>query len=311
MKFLNVRRLFLVLFLLACHAKASTFLLPPEDVDLVGTVEYATARAEDTLLDIAHNYSVGQQEILLANPTVDRWLPGEGTRVLIPDRYILPGAKREGLVLNVPEMRLYYFPPAAKDGLRRVETYPVSVGRMDWLTPLGETRVVAKETNPSWRPPASIKKEAMARGEPLPDVVPPGPDNPLGGYAIRLGVPGYLIHSTNKPYGVGMRVTHGCLRMYPKDIGGLFERIPVGTPVQIVNQPIKVGWVGEMLFLEVHPALEEERVPYEALLTLAVDAVEQAQAFRKVWISGEELERIVEQQSGVPVLLSREPSLYR
>jgi len=310
MKLLNVCRLFFLLCLLSSSAGAGDFHLPPEDIDLVGTVEYATARAEDTLLDIAREHSIGQVEILLANPKVDRWLPGKGTRVLIPDRYILPRAKREGVVLNVPEMRLYYFPPAGKDGRRRVETYPVSVGRMDWLTPLGDAKIVRKDKNPSWRPPESIKKEARAQGDPLPDVIPPGPDNPLGKYALRLSVPGYLIHSTNKPYGVGMRVTHGCLRMYPKDINHIFDRIPLGTPVQIVNQPIKLGWVGEMLFLEVHPALEEERVDYEALLSLTVDAVEKAQAERPVLISGEALEQIVEQQSGVPVLLSREPGIY-
>ncbi len=220
---------------------AETFILPPPDIDLIGQIQVVYAVHEDTLLDIARQHSIGHQEIVQANPGVDLWIPGKGTPVVVPGRYILPDAPRKGLVLNVPEMRLYYY-PKSEDGEKPVViTHPVSIGRMDWNTPLGKTSIIAKHKDPSWYPPASIKAEHAADGDPLPDVVPPGPDNPLGRYALRLGKPGYLIHSTNKPFGIGMRVTHGCVRMYPEDIERLFPQIPVNTPVHIVNQPIKVG----------------------------------------------------------------------
>ncbi len=239
-----MRRLPFVFLLLSgmLSARAETLLLPPADVDVVGQVGYTVAGRDDTLLDIARRYGIGQIEILIANPDVDRWMPADDSRVTIPSRYIIPKAERRGVIINLPEMRLYYF-PERKDGEQPVMiTHPISVGRMDWNTPLGKTSIVRKQTDPSWTPPESIKEEARADGIELPDVVPGGPDNPLGRYAMRLGIPGYLIHSTNKPYGVGMRVTHGCIRMYPEDIEGLFADIPVGTPVQIVNQPIKLGW---------------------------------------------------------------------
>ena len=163
-------------------------------------------------------------------------------------------------MLNLPEMRIYYFHQSKYTNIPQIITHPVSVGRMDWETPLGITKIISKQKDPSWRPPQSLKDEAIAEGDdPLPDVVLPGPDNPLGRYAMRLGIPGYLLHSTNKPYGVGMRVTHGCLRMYPEDIEQLFDDVPVGTPVQIVNQPVKLGWLSETLYIEVHPLLEENQ----------------------------------------------------
>jgi len=252
----------IITFLLAIAitglSQASTYILPPADVDIVGQIETITAGRDNTLLDIAREYDIGQNEILHANPDVDRWMPADNSAVTLPTRFILPNTKRSGLVINLPEMRLYYYPKPKTGERPVVTTHPVSVGRMDWDTPLGKTRIISKQEDPSWRPPQSIKDEAIAKGDdPLPDVVEAGPDNPLGRYAMRLGIPGYLIHSTNKPYGVGMRVTHGCLRMYPEDIERLFEEIPVNTPVQLVNQPIKLGWLAGSLFLELHPPLEE------------------------------------------------------
>jgi len=262
------------------RAAGTTLPLPPVDTDLVGRTVVVAARHEDTLLDIARRFDIGQDEIVLANAQVDRWLPGEDTEVVIPSRYILPRARRSGIVLNVSEMRMYYFPPPGKDSPASVETYPVSIGRMNWTTPLGTTRVVAKTRDPGWRPPQSIRDEAAEKGTPLPDYIPPGPDNPLGRYALRLGIPGYLIHSTNRPFGVGMRVSHGCVRMYPEDIEGLFPRVPVGTPVQIVNQPVKVGWLFDTLYIEIHPPLEEQTEASGTLLETAMDLVNKAWAER-------------------------------
>jgi len=194
-------------------SQAATYVLPPADVDVIGAVQTVSARHEETLLDIARAHGLGFDDIVRANPGVDPWVPGEGTQVTLPTRFVLPRAERRGLVLNLPEMRMYYFPVPAKGEAPTVVTYPVSIGRMDWSTPLGRAKIVAKVKNPSWYPPESIRKEHAEDGRPLPQVVPPGPDNPLGAFAMRLSIPGYLIHSTNRPAGVGMRVTHGCIRM--------------------------------------------------------------------------------------------------
>ena len=247
----KIRLLRLIYFIItiatSLQAHGLTYFLPqnPQD-NLIGDASVinttATATQQDTLLDIARRFDLGQNEIVLVNPTIDRWLPGKGTQVTIPNTRLLPDTPREGLVLNLPEYRLYYFPTTKDEPANKVATYPISIGRQDWDTPLGITKIIAKKENPTWTPPESIKKEHAAKGEILPDVVPAGPDNPLGLFAMRLEIPGYLIHSTNKPYGVGMRVSHGCIRMYPEDIARLFPEIPVGTPVYIVNQPLKVGW---------------------------------------------------------------------
>ncbi len=284
---------------------ADAFVLPPADIDLVGQVKFTQASQDETLLDIARLYDLGQNEILLANPDVDRWLPEEGARVVLPSRYILPKAQRRGLVLNVPEMRLYYFPKPAPGARNLVITHPVSIGRMDWKTPLGQTRVVSKQKDPAWRPPQSLKDEAAADGESLPDLVPPGPDNPLGRYAMRLGLPGYLIHSTNKPFGVGMRVTHGCVRMYPEDIEPLFHKVPVNTRVEIVNQPIKLGWLADTLFIEVHPPLEEEWTTEEDWLRRALKIIYTETAQLPVILDGQAVRKAVMERSGIPVPISK------
>ena len=220
--------------------------------EVLGEVTVIAARYEDTFVTLARTHNVGFEALRTANPDVDEWLPGEGTQIVIPTRYVLPRAPHRGLVVNVAELRLYYFPDA--DG-RRVITHPISIGRMDWATPLGTTSVVGKVANPSWYPPESIRAEHLERNDPLPRIVPPGPDNPLGAHALRLGLPGYLIHGTNKPSGVGMRVTHGCIRMFPEDIEALYKIVRAGTPVHLVNQPYKLGWGDAGLYLEAHPRL--------------------------------------------------------
>jgi L,D-transpeptidase ErfK/SrfK len=239
---------------LACTAQAGEFNIGPDN-DVVGEVVQIQAVHEDTFVRLARRYNVGYQELRDANPGVDAWLPGEGTTIVVPTSYVLPRAERRGIVINVSELRLYYFPDGPTG---RVITHPISIGRMDWATPLGRTSIVAKTENPAWYPPESIRIEHAARNDPLPRVVPPGPDNPLGKYALRLGIPGYLIHGTNKPAGLGMRVSHGCIRMFPEDIEVLFDDIPTGTPVTIVNQPVKLGWGSDGLYLEAHAPLEEQ-----------------------------------------------------
>jgi L,D-transpeptidase ErfK/SrfK len=229
------------------------FSVSPTD-EVVGETRVIAARQEDTFTALARTYNLGFEELVRANPDVDPWLPGEGTPILLPLQFVLPRAPHRGIVINLPELRLYYFPD--EDG-RRVITHPISIGRMDWSTPLGLTKVASKVLNPSWYPPQSIREEHASEDRPLPQVVPPGPDNPLGKHALRLALPGYLIHGTNLPSGVGMRVTHGCIRMFPEDIEAFYQTVPVGTPVRIVDQPYKLGWKGDELYLEAHPPLKD------------------------------------------------------
>lgn len=261
---------FLLAAVATAPAGATVYELVEGAPQVFGYDEVVQTRYEDTLLELARKYSLGYEELTRVNPGVDPWLPGEGTRIVIPGRRILPPGPREGVVVNLPEHRLYYFPKPKKGEKPVVVTYPVSVGKMDWRTPIGTTRVVSKQKNPSWFPPESVRKEHAARGEPLPAVVRPGPDNPLGAYAMRLDIkPGaYLIHGTNNPAAVGMPVTHGCIRMYPEDIESLFPLVPVGTTVTIMNEPVKIAFVDGELLLEVHPPVDAEGQ------TMAVDVSE-------------------------------------
>lgn len=235
---------------------AHTFSLPPPGEDVVGEMQWVTTVDGDTLVDIGLRYGFGYRQLRLANPLVDPWLPPEGSEVLLPAQYILPTGEREGLVLNLAEMRLYFFPEPVEGEGAIVKTFPVSIGRGDWSTPQTKTTVTRKVADPVWTPPASIRAEHAADGEILPEKVLPGEDNPLGRYALRLALPSYLIHGTNKVYGIGMQVTHGCVRLYPRDIETLYHEVPVGTPLRIINQPYKLGWRDGVLYLEVHAPLD-------------------------------------------------------
>lgn len=243
----------------------SRFALPP-GTDVVGEVQVIVARYEDTFTDIARAYDVGYDELVDANPGVDPWLPGAGTKIVVPSQHVLPKAAREGIVLNIGTKRIFYFPKPAPGETPVVITHPVGIGREGWSTPVAVTKVVAKVKDPVWTVPPSIRKEHADAGDPLPARVPAGPDNPLGAYAMRLGLPSYLIHGTNKPSGIGMRVSHGCVQLFPEDIESLFSQVPVGTRVQIVNEPRLLGWRDGNLYLEVHPALEDDKRNLDAAL---------------------------------------------
>jgi L,D-transpeptidase ErfK/SrfK len=245
---------------------AEVYELPPPGHDVIGTVATITTRYEDTLVDIARRHGLGYYDLVRANPGVNVWLPGAGTEIVLPSRFVLPPGPRKGLVLNLAEYRMYYFPEPEPGKPAYVYTYPMSIGRMDWETPLGRTTIVAMAKDPAWYPPQSVRDEHEANGDPLPRVVPPGPENPLGTRALRLGLPGYLIHGTHRPAGVGMRVSHGCVRMFPEDIEFLFEHIRVQTPVRIINVPVKIGWDGDELVAEVHPLLDSSQELAEGTL---------------------------------------------
>lgn len=299
--------------------RAEAWVLPPSGIDIFGQIRTTQASRAETLLDIARQYDIGQIEILLANPKVDRWLPEDGAKVILPSRYIIPQADRKGLVLNLPEMRIYYFPEPQKGEKPVVITHPVGIGRMDWVTPLGTSKIVEKKKDPIWIPPKSLQMDRIANGEsPYPSIVPPGPTNPLGRHAMRLsiGSGSYLIHGTIKPFGVGMRVSAGCIRMYPEDIEALFDKVPIGTQVQIVNQPIKLGWLLDSLFIELHPPLEEDEAKYTNYKQMAVAAINDFLALNSskksipvdFEIDQEALKQAIMEKSGIPVLISNSRS---
>lgn len=224
-----------------------------ENQQMVGALARVETREDDTLSDLARHFGLGFNDIAYANPQMDPWVLRAGNDVLLPVKFILPDAPRKGIVLNVANMRMFFYPKSE----RKVLTYPVGIGRDGWGTPLGVTKIVAKKANPAWTVPDSILREHELLGDPLPKIVPSGPDNPLGYYAMPLGFTGYLIHGTNKPYGIGMQVSHGCVQLYPEDVENLFQQVAVGTQVRIVHEPYLAAWEGNVLFLEAHKPLDK------------------------------------------------------
>jgi len=277
------------------------FVLPPAGTDVVGRVQVAIARHEDTLPDIARRYDLGYEEIVAANPGVDPWLPGEGTPVVLPTAFILPPGPREGLVVNLASMRLFYYAEPEPGKPAVVVTHPVGIGREGWRTPRGRFRITQKTADPAWTVPASVRREHAAQGNPLPAVVPPGPDNPLGAYAMRLSNPNYLIHGTNKPWGVGMRVSHGCLRLYPEDIARLFQAVPKGTPVRIIDEPYLAGWRDGQLYLEAHAPLAEHAKQLKGGLQPMDAALAAASEGRAVSVNLDRAAGIAGQARGLPL----------
>jgi L,D-transpeptidase ErfK/SrfK len=226
--------------------------------EMVGYVQKTVIGRDDTLPDIARRFDVGYEEMLLANPGVDPWLPGVGREVVIPTQFILPAAPHEGVVVNIAAMRIFYYPPHKKGEQQIVYTHPIGIGRVGWRTPEGTTKIISRTKDPVWVVPKSVRDEHAEDGEKLPATVPAGPDNPLGQYMFRLSWPSYLIHGTNKPYGVGMRSSHGCMRLYPEDIAVFFDLIPIGTKVTVVNQPYLFGWRDGTLYLQAYAVMEDD-----------------------------------------------------
>jgi len=263
--------------------------------DLVGDTLTVTTKYEDTFVQLGHIYGLGFRELIDANPDVLPWVPGEGTEVLLPLSFIVPEESREAIVLNLAEFRLYHYLPEK----RTVRAYAVGIGRQGWQTPTAEARVTAITKDPSWTPPASIRREHAAKGDILPDVVPPGPDNPLGKFAVKLSIPGYLFHGSNKKLGFGMRVSHGCVRMYDGDIEELANSVKPGTPVRIINQPAKAGWANRKLYLEVHAPLEEDQganIPYEEIVQQALAARPGA----NIEVDWAKAKDVAQRRSGIP-----------
>jgi L,D-transpeptidase ErfK/SrfK len=273
------------------------------DGDVVGEVTKYKTKEDDTLYDVARRFDLGIVEVLAANPGVDVWDPGEGTELKLPTAHILPpGMPHKGIIINLSELRLFYFPNP-----HTVMTFPIGIGMEGWQTPVGVTHITTKRKNPTWIPPDSIRKE----NPDLPKIVLPGPDNPLGQYALNLGLPGERIHGTNRPQGIGRRSSHGCIRLYPEDIAALFAKVKVGTPVSVIDEPFRVGWEQDTLYLEVTPTQEqsdkiaEYETPPPPSLSGTYDAVDKALGDTVTDVDWYAVDNAVREQNGLPVAIAR------
>jgi L,D-transpeptidase ErfK/SrfK len=292
-------------------AWATVYDLPADGSAVLGTDIRVKITDPDPLFDVARRYGLGYPEIIRANPGVDIWSPGEGQEILLPSRRILPPAPHEGIVVNLPEHRLYYYPKPTPGKTPVVITYPVSIGRMDWRSPLGETWIIGKERHPNWYPPESIRREHAARGDPLPKVVPPGPQNPLGEYKMRLAVGDgtYEIHGTNNPVAVGLAVTHGCIRMYAEDVAALFALVPIGTRVWLINEPVKVAYVDGKLLLEVHSPVDSDGQVVKPNLEVMSQKLRRALGHDTAAIHWDFARGALEAATGVPVVVGLQAHL--
>jgi L,D-transpeptidase ErfK/SrfK len=270
----------------------------PYDSDIVGNLQTTKVTKGKSLGEIGRQFDIGVYEMIEANPNLNPWVPKIGATVVIPSEFILPPGKRQGLVINLAEMRIYYFHPNEN----KVSTHPIGIGRKGWNTPLGSAHIIQKKALPYWQPPTSIRKEHIKNGDPLPSIVPPGPDNPLGEYAMRLSIPGYLIHGTNRPGGIGVRSTSGCIRLFPEDIQTLFPQIAIGTPVRIIHAPYKFGHRGYSIFLEAHQPLSDHYHFLENKISLLKQALEEAMLDSYV-IDWNYAEKKTTQPQGYPVLI--------
>ena len=280
------------------------------DQDIIGHVQITTATKEDTLTDIARRFNVGYEEIVRANPGVDPWLPGEGKSIVVPTQFILPTAPREGVIINVAAMRIYYFPAHKPGETPLVFTHPIGIGKVGWKTPEGVTRITRRQRNPIWHVPVSVIKEHKENGEDLDAVIGPGPDNPLGRFAFYLAWPSYLIHGTNKPAGVGLRSSHGCIRLYPEDIETFYEMIPIGTQVRVVNQPFLFGWQDGDLYMQASGPLEDDSHDGKQAQADGLPRAQQTRIERQLkrhdkTLNVELVAALAHEPRGIPVAVSR------
>jgi L,D-transpeptidase ErfK/SrfK len=284
--------------LLGCCSSvfALVFPLPSSGDNIVGKVQWTQSLPGDTFITVGRRYDIGYFEMVEANPGIDPNLPHPGTILVIPSRFVIPNDPRTGVIVNLAELRVYYFPP----GTNKLVTYPVGIGREGWNTPVGTTTIIARVANPTWVVPPDIKADRAKNGIDLPDSVAPGPNNPLGMFALYLGFPGYRMHGTNDPTGIGRRSSSGCIRMWPEDIEELFELTKVGTPVRVINDPYKAGWFGNNLYLESHTPLQEQQSVYTQDPTLMTLDIKTAMVNRPATIDWDAAKRIADQENGIP-----------
>ena len=280
---------------------ALTFALPEHD-NVVGGIQTVRSQQGESLGDIGRRFDIGVYEMIEANPDINPWSIGAGKEIIIPAKFILPPGEREGIVINLAEMRLYYYHPDAN----LVSTHPIGIGRKGWRTPTGTSKITEKKKDPDWRPPKSIKASYARKGKILPDVVPAGPDNPLGQYAMRLSMPGYLIHGTNKPGGIGVRSSSGCIRMYPEDIEALFHKTKIGTKVRIIHAPYKVGYKNGNHFIEAHEPLSEKYYQELSQEQMLEEAITQTNLPEAIYIRGwDDAKDSIDRSNGIPVIITR------
>ncbi len=273
----------------------------------IGDMWTYPAKYEDTMVKIARDNDLGFIELRAANPDIDPWLPGEGTPLVMPARHLLPVAVHKGIVINLPEMRLFYYGEKGKPPV----THPIGVGRVGLATPTGKTRVVRKKEGPSWRPTERMREENPE----LPDVVGPGPENPLGTHALYLGWPEYAIHGTDKPFGIGRRVSSGCIRLYPEDIAAFFPIVPVDTPVTVVDQPVKAAWIGHAFYIEAHPSLgqadkieQEGGLPTYEMTDNDMRLIIQVAGNRAEYLDWSIIRKVIRERRGYPIIVAQQPS---
>ena len=291
--------------LLATHSQAAVFTLPPNGGSLIGQDEQIQAQSSDTLLDLARKYSVGYWEIQEANPKVDMWLPGQGTNLTIPGRFIVPSVEHKGIIINLPQHRLFYFPKPKRHDQPIVITYPASPGEGDFPTPVGVTRIIRKVPHPVWIPTAHILKAHALAGDPIPKIWPAGPNNPMGEWALQttLSRGEIYIHGTNNPMAIGMSVTHGCVRLYPEDIAALYPVVRVGTPVTIVNEPVLASLQDGELYLEVHPPTNSNHVAAAPDFDKISQIIDAAIGQSVVAIDWDKVRQVAAQANGIPQLV--------
>lgn len=295
MRFLYIFFVTMGVLATSCYtSKAATYDI---DGDVVGKIQYYTVKKSDNLYEIARRFNIGIVELLAANQGVNIWKPKQGVKLIIPSMYVLPDEERKGIVINLSELRLFYF---ISD--KQVMTFPIAIGKDGWETPTGSTKIVRKRKNPVWIPPQSIREENPN----LPDIIPAGPDNPLGEYALNLGFPAYVIHGTNRPYSVGKRSSHGCIRLYPEDISKLFKAVDEGVEVNIIDEQYKIGWQSGKLFVEVMPTQKQTDfiVRNKAVKPVAIPELHEvinnrlSNGYRK--IEKNFVEEMVRKRNGIP-----------
>lgn len=284
--------------LAACPSWALRSFMMEPGTGVYGVTRMVQAREHDTLLDIAREFGLGYNQIVAANPGIDPWVPREGSLVRLPLTFVPPRERPDtGIVVNLAEMRLYYF--FSNGGHDFFFTAPIGIGREGYLTELGEYAVKSKTANPTWIVPESIRRE-----EPdLPAQVPPGPDNPLGDFAFRLSRNLYAIHGTNKPWGVGRRVSHGCIRMYPEDVGALYPLVPVGARVLVVYEPVKFGWADGKLWVQVFDDFDGRLG--NQLAKVMDEVLYYETAIGPLELDRAALDRALAEKSGVPMAVAR------
>ncbi len=263
--------------------------------NVIGRLANVPLQQGDTLLDIARHFGLGYQHITEANPNLDPWVPQQNARAVLPLQFILPDTPRKGVVINLAAMRLFYF---ADGGHSTLSTWPIGAGREGRSTPMGVMAIQRKKEHPTWHVPDSIRRTHEQQGDPLPAVVPSGPDNPLGEYALYLSRPSYLIHGTNKPFSIGLRASNGCIRLYPEDIALAFREIPPQTEVRVVNRPYLLGWLEGQLYLEAHRPFEELDAKQEKRKLLAeLHKISISQSHKLNW---SKIEETIVQSRGIP-----------